>query len=70
MDAPFISVGTDALDNAESVTDGSFDGCVEQEVTNTEYTNHVCSRDTRVDQYCSEQPKSPAIGVVDGHKNT
>ncbi|HDX8462584.1 TPA: type-F conjugative transfer system mating-pair stabilization protein TraN [Aeromonas dhakensis] len=53
MDAPFISVGTDAQDNAESVTDGSFDGCVEQEVTHTEYTNHVCSRDTRVDQYCS-----------------
>ena len=53
MDAPFISVGSDAQDNAESVTDGSFDGCVEQEVTNTEYTNHVCSRDTRVDQYCS-----------------
>lgn len=30
MDAPFISVGTDAQDKAESVTDGSFDGCVEQ----------------------------------------
>ena len=57
MDAPFISVGTDAQDNAESVTDGSFDGCVEQEVTNTEYTNHVCSRDTRVDQYCSRTAK-------------
>lgn len=53
MDAPFISVGTDAQDNAESVTDGSFDGCVEQDVTSTEYTNHVCSRDTRVDQYCA-----------------
>jgi len=53
MDAPFISVGTDAQDKAESVTDGSFDGCVEQEVTHTEYTNHVCSRDTRVDQYCA-----------------
>ncbi|HHO0774525.1 TPA: type-F conjugative transfer system mating-pair stabilization protein TraN [Aeromonas hydrophila] len=53
MDAPFISVGTDAQDKAESVTDGSFDGCVEQQVTHTEYTNHVCSRDTRVDQYCS-----------------
>ena len=53
MDAPFISVGTDAQNNAESVTDGSFDGCVEQEVTSTEYTNHVCSRDTRVDQYCA-----------------
>nr|WP_290467175.1 type-F conjugative transfer system mating-pair stabilization protein TraN [Aeromonas salmonicida]WIW80880.1 Type-F conjugative transfer system mating-pair stabilization protein [Aeromonas salmonicida subsp. salmonicida] len=53
MDAPFISVGTDAQNNAESVTDGSFDGCVEQKVTHTEYTNHVCSRDTRVDQYCA-----------------
>ncbi|HDT5888991.1 type-F conjugative transfer system mating-pair stabilization protein TraN [Aeromonas dhakensis] len=53
MDAPFISVGTDAQDKAESVTDGSFDGCVEQQVTHTEYTNHVCSRDTRVDQYCA-----------------
>ncbi|TMX13963.1 type-F conjugative transfer system mating-pair stabilization protein TraN [Aeromonas salmonicida subsp. achromogenes] len=55
MDAPFISVGTDAQDNAESVTDGSFDGCVEQEVTQTEYTNHVCSRDTQVDQYCERR---------------
>ncbi|WP_232471875.1 type-F conjugative transfer system mating-pair stabilization protein TraN [Aeromonas salmonicida] len=53
MDAPFISVGTDAQNKAESVTDGSFDGCVKQSVTHTEYTNHVCSRDTRVDQYCS-----------------
>ncbi|PTT50685.1 type-F conjugative transfer system mating-pair stabilization protein TraN [Aeromonas sp. HMWF014] len=53
MDAPFISVGTDAQNKAESVTDGSFDGCIEQKVTHTEYTNHVCSRDTRVDQYCS-----------------
>jgi len=55
MDAPFISVGTDAQDKAESVTDGSFDGCVEQEVTHTEYTNHVCSRDTQVDQYCERR---------------
>ncbi|HAT2492382.1 TPA: type-F conjugative transfer system mating-pair stabilization protein TraN [Aeromonas hydrophila] len=53
MDAPFISVGTDAQDKAESVTDGSFDGCVEQQVTHTEYTNHVCSRDTQIDQYCA-----------------
>lgn len=53
MDAPFIVVGTDAQEGAESVTDGSFDGCVEQDVSNTEYTNHVCSRDTRVDQYCA-----------------
>ncbi|HHQ4545268.1 TPA: type-F conjugative transfer system mating-pair stabilization protein TraN [Aeromonas veronii] len=53
MDAPFISVGTEAQKKAETVTDGSFDGCVAQQVTKTEYTNHVCSRDTRVDQYCS-----------------
>ncbi|MGL5526586.1 MAG: type-F conjugative transfer system mating-pair stabilization protein TraN [Aeromonas veronii] len=53
MDAPFIAVGTDAQRTAESVTDGRFDGCVEKQVTKTEYTNHVCSRDTRVDQYCS-----------------
>lgn len=31
----------------------AFDGCVERSVTQTEYTNHVCARDTRVDQYCS-----------------
>lgn len=53
MDAPFISVGREAQEGAERVTDGSFDGCVERSVTQTEYTNHVCARDTRVDQYCS-----------------
>ena len=55
LDAPFISVGTEAQEGAESVTDGSFDGCSEQEVSQTEYTNHVCERDTNVDQYCERK---------------
>jgi len=55
LDAPFISVGTEAQEGAESVTDGSFDGCTEQEVSQTEFTNHVCERDTRVDQYCERK---------------
>lgn len=55
MDAPFISVGRDAQEGAERVTDGSFDGCVERSVTQTEYTNHVCAKDTQVDQYCERR---------------
>lgn len=55
LDAPFISVGTEAQEGAESVTDGSFDGCTEQEVSQTEFTNHVCERDTNVDQYCERK---------------
>lgn len=53
MDAPFISVGTEAQEKAEQITDGSFDGCVEQNVSNTEFTNHICARDTRVEQACT-----------------
>ena len=67
MDAPFISVGTEAQKKAETVTDGSFDGCVAQQVTKTEYTNHVCSRDTRVDQYC--QRKGSIQGDYSGSVN-
>lgn len=53
MDAPFISVGTEAQEKAEQVTDGSFDGCVEQNVTNTEFTSHICAKDTKVEQVCT-----------------
>lgn len=53
MDAPFIAVGTEAQEKAEQVTDGSFDGCVEQSVSNTEFTNHICARDTQVEQACT-----------------
>lgn len=52
LDAPFIVAGTDAQATADKVTDGSFNGCTAQAVSHTEFTNHVCSRDTRVDQHC------------------
>jgi len=53
MDAPFISTGLDAQANAESVTDGSFDGCEAQQVSKTEYTTHICERDINVTRTCT-----------------
>lgn len=53
MDAPFISAGTDAQASAESVTNGSFDGCEAQQVSKTEYTTHICERDINVTRTCT-----------------
>ncbi len=55
MEAPFISVGREAQNTAEQVTDGRFDGCQMQRVSHTEFTQHVCNRDTRVEQTCSRK---------------
>lgn len=55
MEAPFISAGKAAQNTAEQVTDGRFDGCQMQSVSHTEFTQHVCSRDTRVEQACSRK---------------
>lgn len=52
-DAPFISAGTDAESKAESVTDGSFEGCHTETVNKTEYSSHVCERDINVTQTCT-----------------
>lgn len=53
MDAPFISAGSEAQANAESITDGSFDGCEAQQVSKTEYTTHICERDINVTRTCT-----------------
>lgn len=55
MEAPFIAAGKAAQNTAEQVTDGRFDGCQMQSVSHTEFTQHVCSRDTRVEQTCSRK---------------
>src|SRR5471030_1364489 len=46
-DAPFIFAGSEAKEKAESVTDGSFEGCEAQQVSKTEYTSHICERDRK-----------------------
>jgi len=51
-EAPFIIAGSDAKDNAESVIDGSFEGCEAQQVNKTEYTSHICERDINVTRTC------------------
>lgn len=52
VDAPFISAGFDAQDNAEAVTDGRFDGCESTKKDQTIITSHVCERDVNVTQTC------------------
>jgi len=52
-DAPFISAGTAAQANAESVTNGSFEGCQAQQVSKTEYSTHICERDVNVTRTCA-----------------
>lgn len=51
-DAPFISAGFDAQENAGSVTDGSFSGCQTTLKKQTHITNHVCERDVNATQTC------------------
>lgn len=52
VDAPFISAGFDAQDNAEAVTDGGFDGCESTKKDQTIISSHVCERDINVTQTC------------------
>ena len=52
-DAPFIFAGSEAKEKAESVTDGSFEGCEAQQVSKTEYTSHICERDINVTRTCT-----------------
>ncbi|EBU3473317.1 type-F conjugative transfer system mating-pair stabilization protein TraN [Escherichia coli] len=53
LDAPFISEGLDMQAKAETITDGGFDGCVDQPASFTEITTHQCLRDTKIEQYCT-----------------
>ncbi|HAJ7193947.1 TPA: type-F conjugative transfer system mating-pair stabilization protein TraN [Escherichia coli] len=53
LDAPFIAEGLAMKDKAETITDGGFDGCVDQPASFTEITTHQCLRDTKIEQYCT-----------------
>jgi len=53
LDAPFISEGLDIQAEAETITGGGFDGCVDQPASFTEITTHQCLRDTKIEQYCT-----------------
>ncbi|EFI5800640.1 TPA: type-F conjugative transfer system mating-pair stabilization protein TraN [Escherichia coli] len=53
LDAPYIASGLAMKEQAETITDGGFDGCVDQVAGFTEITTHQCLRDTKIEQYCT-----------------
>jgi len=53
LDAPFIAGGLEMQANAQAITGGGFDGCVDQPASFTETTTHQCLRDTKIEQYCT-----------------
>lgn len=53
LDAPFIAEGLAIQGQAETITGGGFDGCVDQTASFTETTTHQCLRDTKIEQYCT-----------------
>lgn len=53
LNAPFIYLGQDMQAEAENITGGGFEGCVDQPASFTEITTHQCLRDTKIEQYCT-----------------
>ncbi|HAX5209989.1 TPA: type-F conjugative transfer system mating-pair stabilization protein TraN [Escherichia coli] len=53
LDAPYIASGLAMKEQAETITSGGFDGCVDQIAGFTEITTHQCLRDTKIEQYCT-----------------
>lgn len=51
-EAPFVSAGFDAQDNAGQVTDGSFEGCEPVKKDQTIISSHVCERDVNATRTC------------------
>lgn len=53
LDAPYIAEGLSIQEQAETITGGGFDGCVDQVSSFSEITTHQCLRDTKVEQVCT-----------------
>ena len=51
-EAPFVSAGFDAQDDAGRVTDGSFEGCGPVKKEQTVISSHVCERDVNATRTC------------------
>ena len=51
-EAPFVSAGFDAQDDAGRVTDGSFEGCEPVKKEQTVISSHVCERDVNATRTC------------------
>lgn len=61
LDAPYIAEGLSIQEQAETLTGGGFDGCVDQVGSFTEITTHQCLRDTKVEQSCTR------TATISGH---
>ncbi|HEL7976688.1 TPA: type-F conjugative transfer system mating-pair stabilization protein TraN [Escherichia coli] len=53
LDAPYIASGLAMKEQAETITGGGFEGCVDQVAGFTELTTHQCLRDTKIEQNCT-----------------
>ncbi|WP_416455898.1 type-F conjugative transfer system mating-pair stabilization protein TraN [Salmonella enterica] len=52
-DAPFIETGRDVVNRADSIVGNTGQQCDAQVINRSEYTSHICERDTLVEEYCS-----------------